>query len=102
MSILLIFGEGAISSSESHVLSDLGVREPGVPETKLPLWTLCIGEGSLAVFCSGCCLPKLVRGSLGEAALEGGRGNGSTIWQSGGDDGNALCEWELPLSGVAS
>ena len=37
-----------------------------------------------------------------EAALEGGGGNGSTIWQSGGDDGEAWYAWDLPLTGVAS
>jgi hypothetical protein len=96
-----MFGEGAISSSESHVSSARGVREPGVPETAL-LRILRIGAGSLPACCSGCCPPEAVRGSLAEAVLEGGVGSGSSIWQSGGNDGEAWCAWDLPLSGVAS
>ena len=52
----------------------------------------------------GCCLHEIeaVRRSLVEAALKGGGRNGSTIWESGGDDGEAWNAWALPLSGVAS
>ena len=86
-----MFGEGATSSSESPTPSARGVLEPGIPENVFPFRTLWIGEGSLPVCCSGCCPPEIeaVRGSLVEAALEGGGGNGSTIWQSGGDGGEA-------------
>ena len=70
--ILLMFGEGAISSSESPAPSACGVLEPGVPETVLPFRTLWIGEGSFPVRYSGFCPPEIevVRGSLLEAALE--------------------------------
>ena len=52
---------------------------------------------------SGLCPPeiKVVHGSLLEAALEGGGGNVFTIWQSGGDDGEAWIIGVLPLFGVA-
>ena len=104
VSILLMFGDWAISSSESPAPSVRGVPEPGVPETVLPFRMLRTGEGSLPVRCSGFCPPEIeaVRGSLLEAALEGGGGNGLTIWQSGGDDGEAWVIGALPLLGVAS
>ena len=47
-------------------------------------------------------MPEALRESLVEAALEGGGWNGSTIWQSGGDDGKAWDAWVSPLSGVVS
>ena len=91
-------GERAISSSESPARF---VR--GVPETVLPFRTLRIGEGSLPVRCSRFCQPEIevVRGSLVEAALEGGGGNVFPIWQSGGDNGKAWVIGALPLFGVA-
>ena len=94
-----MFGEGAISSSESPAPS-----ARGVPETVLPFRTLRIGEGLLPVRCSGFCPPKIevVRGSLLTAVLEGGGGNVFTIWKSGGDDGEAWVIGVLPLFGVAS
>ena len=94
-----MFGEGAILSSESPAPSTRGV-----PETVLPFRTLRIEEGSLPVRCSRFCPPEIevVRGSLLEAALEGGRGNVLTIWQSGGDDGEAWVIGVLPLFGVVS
>ena len=53
--------------------------------------------------CSEFCPPEIevVRGSLLEAALGGG-GNMFTIWQSGGDDGEAWVIGVLPLFGVGS
>ena len=97
-----MFGDGATSSSESAAPSVRGVAVPGVPET-VPFRMLRTGEGSLLVPCSGFCPPEIeaVRGSLLEAALEGGGGNGLTIWQSGGDDGEAWAIGALPLLGVA-
>ena len=76
-----MFGKGAISSSESPVFFASGVSERGVPETVFPFWTLRIREGSLPGRVSGFRPPEIdvVRGSLVEAALEGGGANGSTI-----------------------
>ena len=78
--------------------------ELGIPEIVFPFWTIWIGKGSFPVCCPGFSPPEIeaVRGSLVEAALESGGGNGSTIWQSGGDDGEAWDAWALPLCGVAS
>ena len=45
---------------------------------------------------------KVVRGSLVEAALEGGGANGSSIWQSGTDVGEAWAMGAFPRSGVVS
>jgi hypothetical protein len=96
-----MFGEGTTSSSESHVSSACGVREPGVPKTVL-LQMHEIGAGLLSVGCSECCPPKSVCESRAEAVLEGGVRNGSCIWQSAGKVGVAGCAWDLPLSGVIS
>ena len=54
--------------------------------------------------CSGFRPPNIeaVRGSLLEAALEGGGGRGLTIWQSWGDDGEVRVIGALPLPGVVS
>ena len=64
-----MFGEEAISSSESPAPS---VR--GIPKIVLPFRTLRIEERSLSVRCFGFCPLdiEVVRGSLVEAALEGG------------------------------
>ena len=108
VSILLMFGDGATSSSESAVLSVRGVPVPGVPETvpgvpeTVPIRMLRTGEGSLPVPSIGFRPPEAVRGSLLEAALEGGRGRGLAIWQSGGDDGEVRVIGALPLPGVVS
>src|ERR1700738_3852706 len=110
MSILLMFGDGATSSSESAALSVRGVPVPSVPETvprvpeTVPIRMLWIGEGSLPVPCSGFRPPDIeaVRGCLLEAALEGGGGRGLTIWQSWGDDGEVRVIGALPLPGVVS
>ena len=96
-----MFGQGAISSSESPISSARGVREPGVPETAL-LRMLGFGVGSLPAGRSECCPPEAILGSRAEADLEGGVGRGSCIWQSAGKVGVAGCAWDLPLSGVAS
>ena len=94
-----MFGEGAISSSESPAPSACGV-----PETVLPFRMLRIGERSLPMRCSRFCPPEIevICGSLLKATLEGGRGNVFTIWQSVGDNGEAWVVWVLPLFGVAS
>jgi hypothetical protein len=94
VSARLMFKEGAMSSAQ-------GVREPGVPKTTL-LRILGIVAGSLPTWCSECCSPEAVRGSLTEVVLEDGIGSSSSIWQSGGNDGEAWCAWDLPLSEVAS
>lgn len=79
VSTLLMFGEGAISSSESPAPSGSGVPERGVPEIVFSFLTLWIGERSLLVSCSGFRQPETeaVRGSLVDAALEGGGAYGS-------------------------
>ena len=94
-----MFGEGATSSSKFPAPS-----ARGVPETVLPFRMLRSGEGSLPVRCSRFCPPEIeaVRGSLLEAALEGGGGNVLTIWQSEGDDGEAWVIRVLTLFGVVS
>ena len=94
-----MFGEGATSSSESPAPS-----ARGVPETVLPFWILRSKKRSLPVRCSGFCPLEIeaVCGSLLEATLEGGGGNVLTIWQSGGDDGEAWVIGVLPLFGVVS
>ena len=104
VSTCLMFGEGAISSSESPTPSARGVPKPGVPKTILPFRTLWIGERLLPMCCPGLYPPAIeaVRGFLVEATLVGVGGNGSTIWQSKGDDDKAWVIGALPLSGVAS
>src|ERR1700738_1935249 len=110
VSILLMFGDGTTSSFESAALLVRGVPVPGVPETVpgvpeiVPIRMLRTGEGSLPVPCSGFRPPDIEahRGSLLEAALEGGGGRGLTIWQSWGDDGEVWVIGALPLPGVAS
>ena len=94
-----MFGEGTILSSKTPA-----PFARGVSETQLPFGTLWIGETSLPVHCSRSYPPEIesLCVSLVEAALEGERGNGSTIWESGGDDNMAWIIGALPLSGVVS
>jgi hypothetical protein len=101
VSARLMFGEEITSSSESPVSSARGVREPGVPETRL-LRMPGLGAGLIPVGCSECCPPEEIRGSRAEVVLEGGVGSGSSIGQSTGNVGVAGCAWDLPLSRVAS
>jgi hypothetical protein len=100
-----MFGEGAISSSEAPTPSALGVPEPGGPETvpgvsetvpgvpetvpgvPEPFQTLRIGDKSCPRCWTGSWWPELgvARGSLLEAAREGGWRRGLVIWQSAGE-----------------
>ena len=66
----LMFGENAMSSSESLVSSTLGVPVPGVLETGLRR-VLGVWAGSSSRCWSGCRSPKNVIGSLIEGALDG-------------------------------
>ena len=80
VSTFLMFGERAISSSESPAPAG-----SGVPETVCSFRTLWIGEGSLPMCYSGF-LPhetEVVRESLVDAAREGGGAYRSSILQSG-------------------
>ena len=74
VSTLLMFGEGAISSSESLAPSGLGVPECGVLETVFPFRTLRGGDWSSPRCWTGSLRPELgvARGSRLEAALYGG------------------------------
>jgi hypothetical protein len=95
-----MFGEGAISSSESPVSSASGVREPGVPETVL-FRIPGLGAGEFPASCSECRPPEEIRGSRAEVVLEGGVGSGSGIGWSAGNVGVVKSAWVLPLSWVA-
>jgi hypothetical protein len=66
-----MFGDGAISTSESPVSSARGVLEPGVPETVL-FRISGLGVGDFSVGCSKCLPPEETRGSRVEVVLEGG------------------------------
>jgi hypothetical protein len=97
----LMFGERAISSSESPVSSARGVREPGVPETAL-FQIPGLGVGDFPAGCSECRPPEEARGSRAEVVLEGGVGSGSGIGWSAGKVGVVESAWVLPLSRLAS
>ena len=104
---LLMFGEGAISSSELPAADGSSPGPSRDPERDVPeaffsfreLWT---GEGSLPVVRS-LFRPhetEVVRGSLADIACEGGGAQCSIITQSGAGAGEACDIGALPRSGV--
>ena len=101
VSTLLMFGEGAISSSESLALSAIGVSERGVPETVFPFRTLQGGEWSSPRCWSGFRQLELrvARGLRLEATLDSGWRGGLVIRQSAGEVGGARVGVPFPLLG---
>ena len=104
---LLMFGEGAISSSELFAAGGSSFDLSPDPDRVVPeaffsfreLWT---GEGSLPLVGS-MFLPherEVVRGSIADIACEGGGVHSSTIIQSKAGAGETCDTSALPLSGV--
>ena len=104
VSTLLMFGEGAISSSESPAPSVRGDPEPGVPTTVLSFRTLQSGEWSSPRCWTGSWRPELgvARGSRLEAALKGDWRARLVIRQSAGKVSGARVGVSFPLLGDAA
>jgi hypothetical protein len=96
-----MFGEGAISSSESPVSSARGVRELGVSETAL-FRIPGLGLGDFSAGCSECLPPEETRGSRVEVVLEGGVRSCFGMGWSARKVGVAERAWVFPLSRLAS
>jgi hypothetical protein len=96
-----MFGEGAISSSESPVSSARGVLEPGVPEMAL-FRIPGLGVGDFPAGCSERLPPEETGGSRAEVVLEGGVRSCSGMGWSAGKVGVVERAWAFPLSRFAS
>jgi hypothetical protein len=96
-----MFGEGAISSSESPVSSACGVLEPGVPEMaffRIP----GLGVWDFPAGCSERLPPEETGGSRAEVVLEGGVRSCSRMGWSVKKVGVVERAWAFLLSRLAS
>ena len=96
-----MFGEGAISSSESPVSSARGVLEPGVP--KMALFQIPgLRVGDFPAGCSERLPPEETGGSRAEVVMEGGVRSCSGMGWSAGKVEVVKRAWAFPLSRLAS
>ena len=98
---LLIFGEGATSSSKSPVFSALGVWSPGVLKTGFRR-EVGVCARLFPVSSSGGHSRKGNTRSLIDDVQDVGVEAASSIRHSGGEDGEDWCAWDFPFPEVVS